>query len=97
MRGERGLIPAKAHPYQIEDIKRWRKAEYDAGRPSGLDAFFAAHGICSTCRGEGVHMIGWSDPKGADEIRAAEDLNMEQLPVYEVCPQCRGTGRSPKD
>jgi hypothetical protein len=94
VRGERGLLPAKAHPYKIEDVKRWRKAEYDAGRPSGLGDFYAAHGICPKCRSEGVHMIGWSDPSGEDELRAAEELYVEQLPVYDVCPQCGGSGAS---
>lgn len=97
VRGERGAIPARAHPYKVEDVKRWRKAEYDAGRPSGLDDFFATHGICPTCRGEGVHMIGWSDPRGQDELRAARKLQQEQLPVYGVCPQCGGRGTSAKE
>jgi hypothetical protein len=91
------LIPAKAHPYDIPDIKRWRKTEYDAGRPSGLDDFFAAHGVCRACRGEGVQMIGWSDPRGADEAQAAEEVNLEQLPVYAACPQCGGSGTSPNE
>jgi hypothetical protein len=76
----------------LREVKRWRKAEYDAARPSGLADFFAAHGICSKCQGEGVHMIGWSDPRSADEVQAAENLNLEQLPVYEVCPACGGSG-----
>jgi len=32
-------------------------------------------------------MIDWSDPNGADEIRAAEELNVEQLPGGNVCPE----------
>ena len=78
-------------------FKQWRKAEYDADRPSGFDDYLAAHDICLACRGEGVHMIGWSDLKGSDEVRAAAELNLEQLPVYAVRPQCGGRGTSPNE
>jgi hypothetical protein len=44
------------------------QGEHDAGRPSGLDAFFAALGICPNCQGEGVHLIGWSDPTVQGEL-----------------------------
>jgi len=97
VRSAYGLIPAKAHPYSLVDVKRWREVEYDAGRPSSLADFFAAHAICSTCGGEGVHMIGWRDANGADEVRAAEELSLEQLPFYDVCPQCGGSGTSAKE
>ena len=96
VRGDRGLIPWKPKPYNLQDVKRWREVQSDAGRPSGLNDFFAAHGICPTCTGEGVHMVGWSDPIDEDERRAAEELNLEQLPVYEVCPACGGSGATAK-
>jgi hypothetical protein len=39
-------------------------------------------------------MIGWSDPRNPTEIEAAKELEVPQLPVWEVCPECGGSGRS---
>lgn len=94
VRGEHGMLSVKPRSYEIEEAKRWRKVESEAGRPSSLADFFSAHGICPKCTGEGVFFVGWSDPKNADEVRAAEGLNLKQLPVYDLCPMCRGTGKA---
>lgn len=93
MRGNGRLIPAKPH-VDLLHAKQWRQTEFDAGRSSSLFDYFAAHGICPTCSGEGVHMVGWSDPVGERELRATRELGCEQLPVYDVCSLCGGSGAS---
>ena len=37
--------------FDIEDVKKWRKEEYDAGRPSEIHDYFYSHGglICPHC------------------------------------------------
>lgn len=44
--------------YSIEEIKQWRKQEYDAGRPSSLDDFYRAKGVCLACKGRGDRLFG---------------------------------------
>jgi hypothetical protein len=39
-------------------------------------------------------MIGWSQPITEIDKNAAEDLGIEQLPLYETCPTCKGTGKA---
>jgi len=39
-------------------------------------------------------MIGWSMPSSVIDTRAAEELDLEKLPLYNVCPTCQGTGRA---
>jgi hypothetical protein len=93
-RGEKGPLPVKDTGVTIHDIKRWREVEYDAGRPSGLDDFYLSRNLCPKCRGEGVCMIGWSEPSGEDEMKAAEALNWKEFPLYAACARCGGTGKS---
>jgi hypothetical protein len=91
--GEHGLLPANEQPYSLLEVKRWRALQFDAGRPSGLADYFAAHGICAKCHGQGVHMVGWSDPVNDRERQAAQELDLQQLPLYAVCPDCAGGGK----
>jgi hypothetical protein len=91
-RGENGPLTIHNRRFKIQDIKHWREIEREAGRPSDLRDFYDAHGTCWACRGEGVCMIGWSKPIGADELEAAEALRIEQLPLYAVCDKCGGSG-----
>jgi hypothetical protein len=35
----------------IDYVKRWRQQEFEAGRPSGLQDFFASHGIARPMEG----------------------------------------------
>ena len=93
VRGERELLPVNDPGVTINDIKLWRTIEYEAGRPSSLEDFYACHDICSECRGEGVRMIGWSRPVNSDEIDRATDLGLEELPFYGVCSRCGGSGK----
>ena len=39
------------HGYSLVGIKEWRTRELEAGRPSSLRDFYAAHGICAACGG----------------------------------------------
>ena len=96
VRGRSGRLASKDledHGLDLQCIKRWRESEYDAGRPSSLDDFFRSHGLCPACRGQGVRMIGWSEPS-SDEIQIAEELNVDKLPLYETCSACAGTGKA---
>jgi len=97
VRSEHGLIPVKRledHGFNLVKIKEWRRAEADAGRPSGLDDFYAAHGLCKDCGSYGARMIGWSKPTNEIYTNAAEELGVDQLPLYETCPTCNGTGKA---
>jgi hypothetical protein len=38
-------------------------------------------------------MIGWSKPSSAIDIRG-EEFGLEELPLYDVCPTCGGSGRA---
>lgn len=38
-------------------------------------------------------MIGWSKPENEIDTAAAEEFCLEQLPLYDVCPACCGTGK----
>jgi hypothetical protein len=66
--------------FSIHDIKAWRKIEFDAGRPSGLDDFYSSHGLCSKCRCDGAVIVAWDEEA--------------VVPLWEICPVCKGTGRA---
>lgn len=95
VRSQQGRIPVKTledHGLTIVMIRQWRELESDAGRPSGLADFYAAHGLCMDCGNYGAQMIGWSSPQTPEEVENARELGLEELPLYEVCPTCKGTG-----
>ena len=53
----KGLLWGKnleEHGLTLIGAKEWRTTESQAGRPSSLNDFYAAHGICIQCRGGGV-------------------------------------------
>ena len=96
VRGRKGSIPYRGLEYfglSINHIKQWREREYDQGRPSGLEDFYAVHGLCFDCGSTGVREIGYSHPSES-ETEAANELGREQLPVYGVCATCGGTGKA---
>ena len=66
---------------RLPEVKKWRKREYDAERPSGLEDFFNAHGLCFLCKATGTRL----DPV---------DFNGD-TPLFEECPVCGGTGKLP--
>lgn len=82
VRSESGLLEIRLVRYTIPQIGAWRRAEFDAGRPSGLRDFYVRQGICPDCHGEGVRMIGWSNPRNPEEAEAARSLGVQQLPFY---------------
>ncbi len=96
VRGTDGKIPildSGDRNKRLLEIRAWREQEGDAGRPCELVDYYLRHGICPKCRGDGVMMIGWSAPVDDAERRKARQLNLENLPLYDVCEGCGGTGR----
>lgn len=97
VRGSHGLVPYRtleSHGSSINQIKEWRERQYDAGEPSGLDDFYAAHGLCFDCSSSGVQMVGWSSPTPEELARHGDLEPDEDLPVYEVCATCAGGGEA---
>jgi excinuclease UvrABC ATPase subunit len=95
VRGKFGRIPMRDSGNtnaRFLEIRAWRAQESDAGRPCELFDYYVQHGICPECHGDGVQMIGWSAPEDDAERQATRELNLEQLPVYDVCSRCAGTG-----
>lgn len=92
VRGEHGFLPCADPGFTIQNIKDWRAAQYAAGLPSSLVDFYTTHGICLDCQGQGVKFVGWSMPINEAEVEGARELGLEELPLYEVCQSCRGSG-----
>ncbi len=61
-------------------VNTWRMRERMAGRPSTEADFFAAHDVCSVCRGSGERFV-----------RVAMAA-VSYRPVYEPCRRCSGDG-----
>src|SRR5580698_1283237 len=99
VRSSDGLIPWHSHEehgFTIQGIKEWRAAQHAGGRPNAFEDFYAAYGLCLDCGATGAHMVGWSDPIAEIDINAADELGISQLPLYEVCKTCSGTGKADK-
>ena len=60
------------HGYGLEQLKQWRIAQEEAGKPSTLDDFIRAHGLCVHCRSVGklISGIQWQDSSGAEHTIA---------------------------
>ena len=60
------------HGLSLRQVKEWREREHEAGRKSGLNDFYRAHGICVECGGHGRLVIGvrWC---GAHGIQRSEE------------------------
>jgi hypothetical protein len=97
------------HGYSIEAVKAWRTRESEAGRPSGLDDFYRAHGLCVECRGNGNKLLGcrWWDARGKERKRLLRTgvtvatlverylKDAERWEYWlEPCEACGGTGKS---
>jgi hypothetical protein len=63
----------------IFEIKRWREQEHEAGRPSGLEDYFRARGLCFVCQSSGTD----PRPTGRDG----------DTPLFSDCEVCGGTGK----
>ena len=94
VRGEREQLPWIDHGFTVQTITAWRAARDAEGLPGSLADFYAAHGLCLHCQGHGMCMIGWSPPVNAREIETAQELGLEELPLYGPCQHCRGSGLS---
>jgi len=97
------------HGFSIQAVKEWRAQEFDAGRPSGLEDFYRAHGLCLDCRANGSRLLGcqWIDDKGKKHRRmlrpglgvadiAARYIKAGQKWNYwlERCSSCGGSGKA---
>lgn len=60
-------------------IKTWRDIEILAGRPSGLLDYYRAHGLCIACQASGKRStpVDWEG----------------EVPLFEPCEVCAGTGK----
>ena len=67
------------HGLILLQIKAWRAAQFQAGNPSSLDDFYAAHELCKNCGCLGACYVGWDEQT---------DVHM-----WEICPICLGTGK----
>lgn len=56
------------HGYTIQGVKQWRTEQMQAGKPSALEDFLRAHGLCIHCRSAGRNISGirWWDDDGAE-------------------------------
>ena len=62
-----------------DEIKRWRENEHAAGRPSSLEDYFRAHGLCFVCEATGMdpRPVGWDG----------------DVALFLECKRCAGTGK----
>jgi hypothetical protein len=73
--GERDL----AFHVRLPEVKRWREQEHNAGRLSGLEDFFYAHGLCFACKATGAYL-------------SPVDFDGE-TPLFIHCEVCGGSGK----
>jgi hypothetical protein len=71
----------------IEEIRAWRTNEAEAGRPSSFAAYCHQYGYCDACNAEGLVL----NDNGIGFKLAGQDGNM---PLFELCPVCKGTGKA---
>ena len=66
-------------PDSFVTIRAWRECEQSAGRPSGLLDYYRAHGFCVACKASGIRLspVDWDG----------------DVPLYEQCEICGGTGK----
>jgi hypothetical protein len=51
-------------------------------------------GFCLDCEGHGAQMIGWNKPSSETDAKAAAEFGLEELPLYDICPTCNGSGKA---
>ncbi len=75
-----GFWGFQKHGFNIQAVKAWREQEHDAGRPSGLEDFSRAHGLCSKCHANGnlVSGVRWVDATGLEVIAS---LGTDEQPI----------------
>jgi hypothetical protein len=64
---------------RFSEINRWREQQHDAGKPSEMENYFRAHGLCFACQSTGTdpRPVGWDGAVG----------------LFLECRHCGGTGR----
>ena len=69
------------HGFTFQQVREWREREYNAGRASGLDDFFRAHGICVECGGHGQLVFGvrWRDEHGVERSEKGPVAHLLQI------------------
>ncbi len=70
-----------------DEIKAWRTAEFEAGRPSSFADYCRAHGLCAECNAEGLVLN--ENGIGFKLVRMEGDTY-----IFQICPFCDGTGRA---
>jgi hypothetical protein len=76
---------------KVPEIKAWRTQELEAGRPSGLQDYWNAHGsdYCPECHSVGIAMIE------REGLRAFKAVGWDgEIQLWEECSACSGTGRN---
>jgi DnaJ-class molecular chaperone len=66
--------------YSLEEIRVWRKEQFDKKQPSGLKDFYIAHDVCLECRGSGKRIRFYAGTDRIDEVKN--------------CLACNGTGEA---
>lgn len=103
-------FPSSKHGLSFAQVKEWRQKEHDAGRPSSIEDFYRAHGLCVDCHSAGRFIVGlrWSDSdniehsmilKGSGESIGSMYLSkLKDMPewnyTYAECEVCNGTGKN---
>ena len=98
IRGRHGTVRMLSPPLtkqRLLEIREWREMEGNAGRPSGLIDYLLAHDICTRCKGDGVEIVEWIEPRDDEERESAKLQNLNRLALYGVCSLCAGSGKGP--
>jgi len=69
------------------EAREWRTKEKEAGRSSSWQDFCRSHGLCPACAAAGIRL------KDSGVGFRYADSNGGNLPLYEECEACGGTGR----
>lgn len=67
-------------PPSLQEIKAWRQAQHDAGKPSSFADFFRLNNICPNCRGRKIETVRI----GVDAVLIPRK--------QEPCETCNGDG-----
>ncbi len=61
--------------YDQGEVRSWRQRQHDAGRPSTLKDFLAAHQLCTACDSTGEKIVGcwWRDTRGVKHTQKLQE------------------------
>src|SRR3569623_804543 len=80
-------LRGRVHTKSVDEIKAWRTAELEAGRPSSFADYCRAHGLCAECNAEGLVLN--ENGIGFKLVRMEDNMY-----VFEICTVCDGTGKA---